>query len=617
MRREDPEEVPSNPVRPVECEVGEMENEDFPEIECEEHVSEEAQAPEVLRDPGAPTLREQEEHNTTHLPFRSWCQHCVAGKAQDRPHKTKKGAQMDKQLPEVVFDYGFLGGKDDEETLAVQVARDRRTQMIFANVVPRKGMIQEHGAKSMVEDLAKLGYAEIILKCDGEPALKNVQAEVQRRRTAQTILENSVPGDSKTNGAAERAVKAIGEQVRVLRAGLQGRLDMVVRTSHPILTWLVQHAADCLSKYQIGEDGKTAYERLKGKKFSRAVVEFGEKVHYKKNSKGHKEYKLDSKWGEGYFLGFYWKTSEALIGTSEGVKRAGTIRRVGAHRRWDAEGLDQVRGVPWQWNPDAEEVPDKLMVRMLSEEERQRLSGPGAEAEPKSIYRMRLKRDDFISRGFTEGCAGCKSILSGGPVRNHSEVCRRRMENEMKGTGEGQARLKRQADREDEYISRLLEKQDEEENAKKKPKPDHLASSTGEAVEGAHQPMDVAPVPPVPVGDGASSSRYRPTDDSEPKRQKVEPEVPENPMETNIVERLCQDDMSWDLHNVEDMCEKEDPELQRRLRTTRTTTRIPGKSSTLSSWLRASKMSMSGSARWGSTSMLAGKRPRMTPWGSL
>ena len=145
---------------------------------------------------------------------------------------------------------------------------------------------------------------------------------------------------------------------------------MVIRTSHPILPWLVIHAADCLSKYHIGEDGKTAYERLKGKKFSRAIVEFGEKVHYKKNPKGHKENKLDSKWAEGYFLGFYWKTSEALIGTAEGVKRAGTIRRVGAHRRWDAEGLDKIRGVPWQWDPDVDEVPDKLMVRMLSEEEK-------------------------------------------------------------------------------------------------------------------------------------------------------------------------------------------------------------------------------------------------------
>ena len=564
MKRPDPQEVQFIPVRPLECEVGEVDEEDFEEIACEEQLSEEARPPEVLRDPGAPTMKEQEEHSITHLPFRSWCPHCVAGKAQDRPHRVRKEEQMVKQLPEIVFDYGFFGGRDDEETLAVQVARDRRTQMIFANVVPRKGMIHEHGAKSMVEDLEKLGYHEIILKCDGEPALKNVQAEVQRRRTAQTILENSVPGDSKSNGAAERAVKAVGEQVRVLRAGLQGRLNMVIRTSHPMLTWLVQHAADCLSKYQQGEDGKTAYERLKGKKFSRAVVEFGEKVHYRKHTKGHKDNKLESKWAEGYFLGFYWKTSEALIGTPDGVKRSGTIRRVGAHRRWDAEGLDQIRGVPWQWNPDLDEVPDKLMVRMLSDEEKRLLGGPGAEVEPKNIYRIRLKRDDFISKGFTEGCAGCKAILSGGPVRNHSEVCRQRMEGLMKDSSEGQARLKRQVDRENEYISRFMEKQDEEAQARKKPKPDISASTEGGAEGGQQQPMEVAQVPAV-HGGSASSSRERPPDDSIPKRQKIEPEHDENPMETSIVERLCQDDMRWNLHNVEDMCEEEDPELQRKI----------------------------------------------------
>ena len=190
--------------------------------------------------------------------------------------------------------------------------------MILANVVPRKCMIHEHGDKSMLDDLEKLGYKEIILKCDGEPALKNVQSEVQRRRGPQTLVENSVPGDSKTNGAAERAVKAVGEQVRVLRAGLQARLGMVVRTSHLMLTWLFQHAAHCLSKYQVGEDGKTAYERPKGKKFSRAVVEFGEKVHYKKNHKGQKDSKLDGKWGEG----FSW------VSTGRPQRRSWAHRRV-------------------------------------------------------------------------------------------------------------------------------------------------------------------------------------------------------------------------------------------------------------------------------------------------
>ena len=71
MRRDDHHEVSLLPVRPCELEVGEVENEDFEEIMLEEPESEEARAPEVLRDPGAPTVKEIEEHNVTHLPFRS------------------------------------------------------------------------------------------------------------------------------------------------------------------------------------------------------------------------------------------------------------------------------------------------------------------------------------------------------------------------------------------------------------------------------------------------------------------------------------------------------------------------------------------------------------------
>ena len=132
----------------------------------------------------------------------------------------------------------------------------------------------------------------------------------------------------------------------------------------------------------------------------------------------------------------------------------------------------------------------------------------------------------------------------------------------MKETGEGQARLKRQVDRENEYISRFMEKHDVGEQAKKKARPTTEECSEGGAA-GEQQPMEVSQVP-VPAGHSdASSSRERPVDDNDPKRQKVEPKNEESHMETNIVERLFQDDMKWDLNNTEDMCEKENPELQR------------------------------------------------------
>ena len=70
--------------------------------------------------------------------------------------------------------------------------------------------------------------------------------------------------------------------------------------------------------------------------------------------------------------------------------------------------------------------------------------------------------------------------------------------------------------------------------------------------------MEVSQAPAGPSS--ASSSRERPSDDNDPKRQKTEPKNEETLMETNMVERLFQDDMKWDLNSTEDMCEKESPE---------------------------------------------------------
>lgn len=134
------------------------------------------------------------------------------------------------------------------------------------------------------------------MKSGGEPALKSIQEEVKRRREDPAIIEDSLVGDSQSTGVAERAVRAVAEQVRVLRHALESRLGLKLNSMHPVLCWLVEHAADLLTKYQVSSDGKTGYERWKGKKYNREMIEFGEKVHYKENAKRDKNHKLEARW---------------------------------------------------------------------------------------------------------------------------------------------------------------------------------------------------------------------------------------------------------------------------------------------------------------------------------
>lgn len=51
----------------------------------------------------------------------------------------------------------------------------------------------------------------------------------------------------------------------MLRQGLETDLGIDLRSSHPVMSWMVEHAAGVLSKYVVGADGRNAYDRVNGK----------------------------------------------------------------------------------------------------------------------------------------------------------------------------------------------------------------------------------------------------------------------------------------------------------------------------------------------------------------
>ncbi len=87
--------------------------------------AEEGRAARVMKDPEAPSREEIERHNITHLPYRSWCPHCVRGRGRARPHQGHAGGG-DRELPVVSADYAFFGkdGDVDEKESPVLVLRD-------------------------------------------------------------------------------------------------------------------------------------------------------------------------------------------------------------------------------------------------------------------------------------------------------------------------------------------------------------------------------------------------------------------------------------------------------------------------------------------------------------
>ena len=86
-----------------------------------------------------PTLAEREEHERRHIPYRSWCTHCVAARASNPAHRGRKFAKAvedDKDIQEVSHDYCLLRDQPGTESAKILVSKDRATRMVLAHVMP-------------------------------------------------------------------------------------------------------------------------------------------------------------------------------------------------------------------------------------------------------------------------------------------------------------------------------------------------------------------------------------------------------------------------------------------------------------------------------------------------
>ena len=113
------------------CDVEEFEEEEKQEGEEGGGVSDGCK-PRIARMVNKPSRQEVEEHMATHIPFRSWCAHCVAGKSKSNPHKRE--VDKDREVPQVSLDYMFMQSGRNEEQLGmpILVAKDRMSGWTMA-----------------------------------------------------------------------------------------------------------------------------------------------------------------------------------------------------------------------------------------------------------------------------------------------------------------------------------------------------------------------------------------------------------------------------------------------------------------------------------------------------
>ena len=328
---------------------------DDAEVQIEEE-EEEIQAPRVAHDPAQPTERQLSEHRVTHLPYRSWCKWCVLGRGRGIQHRRGQAST----LPVIGIDYFFItsqGVRTTEELMqelaqaqpadsptaeltelttrarnrgdAVKclLIRDHLSKSVFAHVVPHKGTDENNIVADMViSDLEWLGYSRIILKTDGEPAVRALAkrvielAKVEVKDLTQITAEQSAAYDSQSNGGTEVGVQLVRGLFRTLRLCLEARLDATIPVDHAMTAWMIEHTCLLYNISVKGNDGLTPWARVRGRAFKQQMLGIGEAVLYKHPSKGPKHApsgNMGARGGEGVFLGFNRASNTFIVGGME------------------------------------------------------------------------------------------------------------------------------------------------------------------------------------------------------------------------------------------------------------------------------------------------------------
>ena len=436
--------IQTEPVRPIE------------------EVSEEGVKAGIVRKPDEPTAEEWEEHMATHIPFRNWCPFCVKG--QGRPDMHRSQDKGENRKPTVMLDFAYFNDDGAERGRPVLVMKDQKSKKVAGIMVPAKD--SGKAIALMTREMKRLGYGSMTWKSDQEPAILTLKEKVRKELgpAYDVTMEESPAYSHQSNGEVEQAVQGMKRRVKTLVEMVQAKYGRKIEEGEDLMPWLISHATDLGNRFAVGEDGKTAYERAKGKKFGKAMVPFAEGVMALKQGTD-RQVDLREVWTEGIWLGVREESMEVLIGTKDGVIKARTLKRFGRNEdRWKRSRLDEMKGTPWEPVEGSTSIDVKSQIlAKKGMQEIPEVKDPAKE-EP-SVRRTYITRQDVEKYGMTDGCPGCIAANRKEKARPHTEECRIRLEHAMMSdqNPRWESNLKRIADE----VERQVEAEHKEKRRKK------------------------------------------------------------------------------------------------------------------------------------------------------
>ena len=296
--------------------------------------------------PAQPTEEEVLEHNVTHIPFKSWCELCVAHKGRQDKHHRESHLQSEHSL--VSFDFGYVDcGTDDP--LTVLFIHDRSTKMMHAVPTAAKGgKSLPYLTQELCRFVTWLGHQEVWFRTDNEPStvsLLDACRKALKGLGVHTTVELVVPGNKEANGAAEVTVQTLRNQANLSieqverSVGADGKV--LFSALHPLYSWAIIHAGWLHCRFAVN-NGETAYERCTGKEYHGKACYFGETCmgYLKPTAKG-----LPS-WHRGVWLGKTQNNDAHIISCNGGLFITRSVRRITSP--WILPEVGNVEMSPWE-----------------------------------------------------------------------------------------------------------------------------------------------------------------------------------------------------------------------------------------------------------------------------
>ena len=332
-------------------------DDDMPECgRCDE-----AEQPISLKVPRRPSAQDVADHELTHCPYRAWCDDCVRGQAKDAKHSTVHGGLEDSTVTRVNMDYAFLKEdvteKADEHesstkarvSLTFLVVQESMCRSVWAYAVESKGSSEVWLTDQIVEDMETVGVTSerIILKSDQEPAITDLQRSIVARRAGHgTALEKSRVGDSNSNGRIERCIQDVKGLVRTIKSSVERKTGAKIHLEDAVTPWIIRHAAHIITRCRVRDNGRTAYQEMKGRRTNAKMVPFGEAVLFKIPKTQFSLGDFQDRWEMGVWVGFMMRSGEHCVATANGVFRVSTIMRRPEGKQWSSSLVKDMKGTP-------------------------------------------------------------------------------------------------------------------------------------------------------------------------------------------------------------------------------------------------------------------------------